>query len=375
MRKNIKFYLSLLIFLLFYSYDTFIYASSNWHQICQETQCYAIVDAGSSGSRFYIYSNEYQVLYSHKIHPGLSSIAESDVPKYLSQLVPDAHVLAIPTYFYGTAGMRLLSDETQAARYELISQWFGSNPAYDLKDIRTILGKEEGVFAWLAAHRHHEERKAVLEVGGASYQVNIPVDERYAQTLPPENISVLNLDGEKVFLWSKSYLGLGINEVEKHVDEEAVCFSENFPLKNGKFANGDVSHCIERLESNPELAIVQNFSDAKSVLSHEPGIHWLALGAVRYSVITPPYQFAEQQFNLSTLKEQADHYNCHQNWHAIIQKYADPYMYRQCLAASYFYASMVDAIGIDEHQYIAYPEEDQSVDWTLGALIFNQTKV
>jgi hypothetical protein len=375
MRKSIKFYFSLLVFLLFYSYDSYIFASSNWRQICQESQCYAIIDAGSSGSRFYIYSKDYQVLYSHKIYPGLSTIAKSQIPQYLSQLVPEVHALSIPTYFYGTAGMRLLPEEEQSLRYQSVSQWFSSNPTWDLRDIRTILGKEEGVFAWLAAHRHHEEKKAVLEVGGASYQVNIPVDEAYAQTLPPENISVLNLDGEKVFVWSKSYLGLGINEVEKQVDHEAYCFSENFPLKDGRLANGDITQCIDKLESNHQLSIVSNFSDAKSVLSHQTGIHWLALGAVRYSVITPPYQFSEQQFNLSSLKEQADHLSCHQNWHTIIQKYTDPFMYRQCLAASFFYASMVDAIGIDEHQFIRYPEDGQSVDWTQGALIFNQTKV
>jgi hypothetical protein len=204
MRKSIKFYFSLLVFLLFYSYDSYIFASSNWRQICQESQCYAIIDAGSSGSRFYIYSKDYQVLYSHKIYPGLSTIAKSQIPQYLSQLVPEVHALSIPTYFYGTAGMRLLPEEEQSLRYQSVSQWFSSNPTWDLRDIRTILGKEEGVFAWLAAHRHHEEKKAVLEVGGASYQVNIPVDEAYAQTLPPENISVLNLDGEKVFVWSKT---------------------------------------------------------------------------------------------------------------------------------------------------------------------------
>jgi hypothetical protein len=360
-------------FALLYSFSPALnaHSSSNWMKNCQDSACYAIVDAGSSGSRFYIYSNDYKVLYTHKVEPGLSTIPFEQIQSYLSSLIPENQTVPMPVYFYGTAGMRLLTDSEQLRRYEAVKSWYSSNSYWNLKDIRTISGKEEGVFAWIAVNDTQTQKKGVLEVGGASYQVNIPVSEELSKQLPTVDISEIFLHGQKYYVWTKSYLGLGINEVEKNVSNVGYCFSQNYPLGNGQFGDGDTTQCIQSLESNASLAILSRFSDAKAVLKQQDSLNWVTLGAIRYAVTTPPYSFPQEHFNLHAFREQADAQSCHQGWGNLVQKYTDPYLYRQCLAASYFYSSIVDGMGIDENQMMNYPNKNHSVDWTIGALMLN----
>lgn len=357
-----------------YFHCSLVFAQDSWEKNCQRSGCYAIIDAGSSGSRFYIYSHNYQTLWSKKITPGLSQVSPREVSDYLQQLVPQSGIQGMPTYFYGTAGMRLLSESEQIERYEAAKQWFSQNAAWDIKDIRTLLGKEEGFFAWMAANQNEGDLQGVMEIGGASYQINIPVSQEIAMRLPPEDITSFSKQGHLVHVWTKSYLGLGINEVEKKVAVEPSCYSQNYPLNNGTLANGDITQCIQILEAQPDLSLVQQFSDAQAILKQEQTLHWITLGAIKFSISSPPFQFNDQSFNLHSVKTIADNDACHGDWGSLIQKYTDPYLYRQCLAASYFYASMVDGIGINENAMMSYPNSQQNIDWTIGALIYQETK-
>lgn len=353
----------------FFSYPAF---TEDWQKSCQNSSCYAIVDAGSSGSRFYIYSENFQALWSKKITPGLSQISPDKVEEYLQNLVPKSQLLQMPTYFYGTAGMRLISEDEQARRYAAVKQWFLNFPAWDVKDIRTILGKEEGFFAWLAANLNQNQLKGVLEVGGASYQVNIPLTEQEAQNLSPEDVVQFSNHGQPVYVWSKSYLGLGINEVEKKMASEPTCFSLNYPLKNGQVANGDISQCILSLESQPELSLIQQLSPIQTILKTQKSLEWITLGAIKYSMSSPPFQFNQHTFNMKAVRHFADEDSCHQSWGQLIEKYTDPFLYRQCLAASYFYASIVDGMGVNDDMMLTYPNDQQNIDWTVGALVYQQ---
>ncbi len=362
----------------FFSFSLFIlpvFADENWQALCQTSKCYAVVDAGSSGTRFYIYSHDYQTLWSKKITPGLAQVSPDKVSNYLQQLVPNNALQAIPTYIYGTAGMRLISEDEQFQRYAAVKQWFSQKSGWLIQDVRTILGKEEGFFAWLAANQNENVYKGVLEIGGASYQVNIPVSQEIAMRLSPEDITRFSNRGQTVYVWSKSYLGLGINEVEKKVALETTCYSQNYPLSNGSLAQGDISQCIQTLESHPELTLLQQFTEAQSILKNQQALNWVTLGAIKFSISTPPYRFNEHSFNWRSVRAIADTDSCHENWGSLIQKYTDPFLYRQCLAASYFYASIVDGLGVSEDATMTYPNNQQNMDWTVGALLYQQTKV
>ena len=336
-------------------------ASPAWQEICKKSSCNAIVDAGSSGSRFYIYSSDYTVLYSNKVQPGLAEVATENLNDYLNTLVPE-NTESIPVYFYGTAGMRLLDEQEQSARYQAVSDYFAAQ-AWKLEDIRTISGKEEGVYAWFSANAFQNKKQAVLEIGGASYQVSIPISQKTAETLA-DNVAEIDTNGEKQYVWVKSFLGLGINEVEKQTSELSSCYSNGYPLANSANGEGDINQCIKDLESMPSLDIVQQFASAKELLQ-EQNLSWVTLGAIRYSA-------KQEKFNLEDFKNQAQAEYCQENWDNV-QQDSDKYAYRQCLSVGYYYASIIDGMGLDKKQMLYAPGSDKNIDWTIGFLMLKQS--
>ncbi len=372
--------------IFFWSFYSLSYAEQalSWEEVCQSNRCEAIVDVGSSGSRLYIYAknsgqNVWQVAFSKKITPGLSSVSVDHVDEYLNQLIQMKPSKPMPISVYGTAGMRLLPQLQQQLRYQAVTTWFEQHSEWILKQARTITGQEEGVYAWFAVQEELgalgkplKDLNAVIEIGGASAQVSIPISPREARRLPAQDVYPVRWGNQVTFVWSHSYLGLGINEVEKQFSDVTQCFSLGYPLKNGSVGQGDILNCIQSLEGNPELSLISRLDEAKKIVGKHINMPWIALGAIRFSAQNPPYRFDGQLFNLKQLKEQGDSALCHQDWQSLLQSFGqDPYLYRGCFSASYFYSSLSNGIGINENQMIHYPTPNAQMDWTLGALLLS----
>ncbi len=354
--------------------------AEDWRDSCTYQICEAIIDAGSSGSRLYIYAHDdmdlhsRHVLYTQKITPGLASVDIQDLPAYLKKLVPQSPYTPTPIFVYGTAGMRLISQEQQQARYDLIQNWFQNYPTWSLKEARTITGQEEGIFAWVAAQTELnlwgqglQNLKSVIEMGGASVQVNIPVQESQLSQLNPQDVYKVHWKSQDIYVWSKSYIGLGINEIEKKIQMDAQCFSDGYPLSNGDVAHGDIQHCIEDLEQHNEIKLLEQLKDKQTLPVSEHG--WVALGAIRYAVQSKLYAY-QQYFDLKHLFNDANEKYCHQHWNNVQDgAKQDVFAYRGCLSASYIYAFLKDGLGIDELHQVYYPTDSEPMDWTLGALI------
>ncbi len=61
-----------------------VFADESWLHNCQTSSCYAVVDAGSSGSRLYIYSQNFQTLWVEKnLRQGLAQVLPDKVGDYL----------------------------------------------------------------------------------------------------------------------------------------------------------------------------------------------------------------------------------------------------------------------------------------------------
>lgn len=358
-----------------------LYASSDLKE-CDERQCQAVIDAGSSGTRLYIYakdeqSSSWQQIWNQKINPGLSSVEESAVGDYLDKLMQVAPNKPMFISFYGTAGMRLLSPEEQQKRYEAASLWFKSHPEWRLEHIRTISGQEEGVFAWIAVqsemhvlNQPMENLKSVIEVGGASAQVTIPVSEQELGHYSAADIYKINLKDKPLYVWSKSFLGLGMTEVEKQFINSSSCYSQGYPLKDTIIGHGDARQCIQELETSTGFPIVHIFEPAKEVVIQHPKLNWVALGALRYSMEVSPFSFTDHLFTFKDMRQLGDDQFCHQSWEQLSQSATVfPFIYRQCFSISYFYSAFVDAMGINEQESIYFPEHDAQMDWTLGTLL------
>ena len=335
----------------------------------------AVIDAGSSGTRLYIYQN-HTPIYTHKIEPGLSKIKPHDIPAYLDKLMHDIPIQNLHAYFYGTAGMRLLSDAEQLSRYEAVKTWFEQHTSWIIDDIRTITGQEEGVFAWAAVNYLEPQKNSgfipVLEIGGASIQVNLRLPEAFAKYVSSKDVYPLTIHHERILVWSKSYLGLGLNEVEKHLTDTIPCYSQGYPLKNGSLGAGDTSACIHNIESQSSIDLLERLKDVKKLLAAKTTIPWVVLGAIRYNAENPPLRL-DPEFNMQDYIDKTDASHCHQPWESIFSTYLnDPYIYRLCLASSYYYATIVDGMGISNRAPMQYPSSTQNPDWTIGALMLQE---
>ncbi len=349
---------------------------------CQDHQCIAVVDAGSTGSRLHIYAYDLQdnnpahinELFSKKIQPGIATIERNSVSvhQYLTQLFAETPEKNMPVYFYATAGMRLLSHESQHAYYVAIKEWFATQPEWRLMSAKTITGQEEGVYGWLAVNyglgtlaSPDKPLVGVMDMGGASTQITFPIQS----TDEHSNVEI-DVYGRHIQLFVHSFLGLGQNELDHQYLDVANCFSENYQLPNGKLAHGDFASCVQ--ETSLLINAVHHVDKTiQPVMRANPVKTWYALGAISYLVQTPPLMLDNGQFTIKEIADWTDREFCHQDWPTLVAQHPkNEYLYTSCLNSSYFYALLVDGYGMEQEQGIHYiPKDQNGDDWTLGVVL------
>lgn len=229
-----------------------------------------ILDAGSSGTRVYIYkwkdpakalkkasASEAHILpklklhKSKKIHPGVSTFAENVAsvgPHHLKALVdtalnviPASQVSETPIFLLATAGVRFLPKHQRTSLLDSICTYLKANTQFQLPDcassIQVISGETEGLYGWIAAnyllggfdkpdeHAHGKGHHTYgfLDMGGASAQIafapNSTEAEKHSNDL--KLVRLRRLDGSpaeyKVF--TASWLGFGANKARERFVE------------------------------------------------------------------------------------------------------------------------------------------------------------
>ena len=197
-----------------------------------------IIDAGSSGSRIYVYEkNEdgIQKINSIKIKPGISAYninnkleanrLKERVNNLLSLVkknLPKDQWSNIGVTLYATAGMRVIPLETQKKTYQLIKNVI-ENSGLKYNDARTISGGEEGLFMWLSVNSGHNKIDSdygILDMGGASTQIAF-WDEKFA------NYDI-TISDKHYKIYSKSFLGLGKNLAISQFLQKPACFPNDY---------------------------------------------------------------------------------------------------------------------------------------------------
>lgn len=225
-------------------------ASLIWSSITLAVEnCHIVYDAGSSGTRMYVYEQQQE---RWKIHQGpkIEALADpireirgktqQDIPEVIANLVATLEQIKTAgpndqagqpiwrgfnwssscrlqsVLVYATAGMRLAeqaypqqsqqlwNDLHQALREKLPSSVYIAT--------RTLTGYEEGLYAWLAVRdQTGEESFGIVEMGGASTQVTFPcLGCSASDALKPVLIGDKSLS-----IFSYSFLGLGQDEAPK----------------------------------------------------------------------------------------------------------------------------------------------------------------
>lgn len=225
---------------------------------------YAIVDAGSSGSRLYLYKSELDSkgdpiaesipLIDNKVTPGISTLVTqpSKVGAYIAPLFEllEAELIArnIPQSdvnfsLMATAGMRVESPLQQQKVYEAVKTEAESVlPQMNIQYALTLQGRYEGAFQWLSVNylkgnlTNDLKTTGVLETGGGSYQMTWETSSRASNTI---DVFSLNYGTTPYRLFSRSFTGLGGNFSREDATDDPNSFPVGYPLASGAVGTGN----------------------------------------------------------------------------------------------------------------------------------------
>lgn len=355
---------------------------------CQQHHCVMIVDAGSTGSRLHLYLYDLDAqeqpiqikeIQSNKITPGFAMLEldQSVVDNYLTRLFSVFQEPNIPVYFYATGGMRLLSATLQQSKFELLHHWFDAQSQFPLSEAKTISGYEESVYGWLAVNYQtgslissEKPFVGVMDMGGASVQIAFPV--RQTNNINSNDLVKLDIYGREVKLFVHSFLGLGLTEVSHQFLQRPECFPEGYPLPDGGYGKGNAEKCQHDISK-----LVQFIHKVKplvhSVLQANEPSEWHASSGLSSMAKSAPFVFPTNMFTSKSLLEQAEEKICHRSWQDVQSELLDnDYLYLDCLAASYYYALLVNGYGLSPEEVIHVLPNDLSGDWTLGVVVLGE---
>ncbi|WP_375055225.1 hypothetical protein [Zobellella sp. DQSA1] len=220
-------------------------------------ECHVVYDAGSSGTRMYVYQKQEQGWREYtgprvsaladpvrqirgKNHADMDAVTE-EIAATLAQIKQEGPVddKGRPGWdafdwerrcdlrsvmVYATAGMRLAEAEDRAGSarlWQLLAEKLQAKAGDVPVLTRTLTGYEEGLFAWLAVGVGRDDLDfGIVEMGGASSQIAFPCPrcDRADDAVRP-----VWLNGEPVAFYSYSFLGLGQDEAPKALGQPAGC--------------------------------------------------------------------------------------------------------------------------------------------------------
>ena len=316
----------------------------------------AIIDAGSSGSRLWVYEVNPQKatiteIYKKSGGPALSTISvdKNSIEGFISSMINEANggieVAAnekIPLYVLATAGMRMVPKKAESI-YKIMNSMEEShkifNDKFKLDIAMTISGRYEGFYAWLAANakakkltviemENKENRKlaikegqetvGILEIGGASMQISyLAKDDCVVDTVYREGLGRI---------YSKSYLHYGADQIFDRLGTQLTtsCLA---PSLDG----------IDKLHNDSMLFI--GLSKPINAL----------FDSIQVTTQHPAYKFKIKSYIDKKHKERQ--YDCHGNYHpATNAVYID---------------WVVNQFGLGDKLH----KSDKNSDWTEGAAL------
>jgi len=210
-------------------------------------ECAVLVDAGSSGSRFWVYSwtsdndawendvpSDLSAEESYEADPGIieyfdnTTAMEAEFQKGVDELL--AYIKGeddlcqdtedIPMYMMSTAGLRTESNDEVKKVFDAVESWFETNAPFDWQFATQLSGEEEATYAWIATNYvlgllDGGEKIGIMEMGGQSFQIAFqPVND----IIMDDSFDV-DLFGTSYRIYAKSWNGFGLQAIWDTVDE------------------------------------------------------------------------------------------------------------------------------------------------------------
>lgn len=363
--------------LLIYSLPLFLFSLPLYAQ-------YAIyIDAGSSGSRLYLYQYEntkplatINTVFSKKTTPGLSSFqsnpenANTSIKALLDSatglLKNNVDLQATPVNILSTAGMRLLTMEDQNKIYTSLKNFIKKNYSFSIGEIKTISGEKEGLFGWLAVNylaktfQNGQPTFGSIDMGGASTQITFAVED--ANTKKNNPFPDLKINKKDFYVISKSFLGLGLREARQM---NASCYPKNYIINKKLVGNFNFTNC-----SNSYSQLIDNYKISTEI--HFPK----KMQFIAYSGIYGPLHFFSVDSNPG--KDTIEHAiksSCATPWHQFEKTYSQQntaYLPYYCSDATYISNLLFKGYQLSDQQLLVTKEiKGNKIEWPLGALLYN----
>ncbi|CAE7736930.1 ENTPD1, partial [Symbiodinium pilosum] len=209
-----------------------------------------IIDAGSSGSRVWVFAWPVlkcdfnapfpvaipSVVASQTVHRGLATLGTAKLNETLQELLSFAEGVLIdreddwsefPVYLFATAGFRRMRPDQREGMLQNVRAILADSSFYSEPDhVRILSGEEEGAYGWLAVNAEkgllEEASKGslgVLDLGGASMQITfVPEDDRSVL----QHSFPVHLQGRQSNLYSASYLQFGLREAQRLLQRQLI---------------------------------------------------------------------------------------------------------------------------------------------------------
>ncbi len=345
------------------------------------------VDAGSNGSRLFIY--EYtgtkknpviHNVFTDSTVPGLSSYASNPqaAANSLDPLLDHAkyylytHLIfqsAVKINILATAGMRLLPLTTQQIIYDSILQNVKKNYQFKLGEFRTITGKEEGLYGWLdinyLARRFQRNLPTFgsIDMGGASSQIAFETDD----ITQSNDFFIFTLNKKQVKVFSRSFQGLGNVQsllIMNKSSQARNCYPKNYPLSNtlGRF---NFKNCEKIFET-----YILTFPINTLNLMLKDKIF------VAYSAIYHTVNFFDvvKLSDQNILKDKIQSV-CNNEWGTVQKLYPTvniKYLSSACAMGVYINELLYDTYQLKSEQLIVVQKiRQKDINWTLGKMLFD----
>lgn len=279
-----------------------------------KSPCRIIYDAGSSGTRLFIYQKQNGKWLEHE-GPKVSALADpvreirgkkwSDVDAVINEVAntldhiqtngpgdktgqPKWLAFNWPTLcnivsanIYATAGMRIAEQQNKdksVVLWRKLKQKLTEKLGKEVSvDTRTLTGFEEGLYAWLSVRNSRTDNNfGIVEMGGASSQVTFPC-------INCPTAKIINFANQQLKVFSYSFLGLGTNEAPKTIGMTPAC-AYGVGAKSSTWTEDNCASSI-RIKAEQGIRDPYNFGDKgrgtfKVLPIQQSGItQWVLTGA------------------------------------------------------------------------------------------------
>ncbi|KAL0486860.1 ectonucleoside triphosphate diphosphohydrolase [Acrasis kona] len=391
-------------------------------------KCYGVVfDAGSSGTRVYVYKWECRKTFStpkvdiaeqipeFKINPGIALFKDNPqeagpslepLITYAKKIIPNDQLSWTPIFLRATAGMRLITLDQQEAILSSIRKTFKNSGFKLQKDewVRVITGEEEGKFGWVATNYLHnlirndikpQDTRAMIECGGASVQITF-----VQPTQPPINkIEVSFPDINTYNLYTFSYLGYGQDRALEAVIKQRIkpnnpgivecpclhsgynntnVYSEDPSLR--VIGTGNSTACIESIASH--FNVSNSCTDCSINGNYYPNIpNGMTIdGVSAFSLPAVFFELKDSSYTTDQLWSVTEGF-CKRNWTDVVKNFGsthqESYLRMECFTAIYMRELLVRAFKIQPTVLINANQKigNVSVAWTLGSILYDMAQL